>query len=180
MSREILYKKEVGGSVKIDVSPKQEVAKADSLVDWLKTHELINISALCREAGINRSNFDKSLKMGLISPKQEAVLSKILKKYGTTGINPFIRTDGYYADLTEIPDLSTALQTVKQAELAFSSLPSQVRERFGNNPELMISFLQDEKNTEEGIKLGLIKKPELPPEPIKVIIDNPVIESPKS
>jgi len=82
MSREILYKKEVGGSVKIDVSPKQEVAKADSLVDWLKTHELINISALCREAGINRSNFDKSLKMGLISPKQEAVLSKILKKYG--------------------------------------------------------------------------------------------------
>ena len=82
MSREILYKKEVGGSVKIDVSPKQEVAKADTLVDWLKTHELINISALCRQAGINRSNFDKSLKMGLISPKQEAVLSKILKKYG--------------------------------------------------------------------------------------------------
>lgn len=84
MSREILYKKEVtfGGSVKIDVSPKQEVVKANSLVDWLKTHELINISALCREAGINRSNFDKSLKMGLISAKHEAVLSKILKKYG--------------------------------------------------------------------------------------------------
>jgi hypothetical protein len=86
MSREILYKKEVtfGGSVKIDVSPKQEtiLPKSENLVEWLKCHELINISALCREAGINRSNFDKSLKMGLISPKHESVLSNILKKYG--------------------------------------------------------------------------------------------------
>jgi hypothetical protein len=43
---------------------------------------LINISGLCKEAGINRSNFDKSLKMGAISPKHENVLSNILKKYG--------------------------------------------------------------------------------------------------
>lgn len=53
-----------------------------SLIEWLKNHHLINISALCRQAGINRSNFDKSLKMGLISPKHEKVLSQILKKYG--------------------------------------------------------------------------------------------------
>jgi len=97
MSREILYKKEVifGGSVKLDTSPKIadsekkmaintsiSVHKSENLVEWLKRHELINISALCRQAGINRSNFDKSLKMGLISPKHESVLSNILKKYG--------------------------------------------------------------------------------------------------
>ena len=53
-----------------------------SLIEWLKSHPLINISALCREAGINRSNFDKSLKMGLISLKHENELIIILKKYG--------------------------------------------------------------------------------------------------
>jgi hypothetical protein len=40
------------------------------------------MSALCREAGINRSNFDKSIKMGFISPKHESKLVNILKKYG--------------------------------------------------------------------------------------------------
>jgi hypothetical protein len=98
MAREILYKKEVifGGSVKIDTSPKLvtndekkvlinttvSVYKNESLVEWLKSHPLVNISALCREASINRSNFDKSLKMGIISPKHENKLVKILKNYG--------------------------------------------------------------------------------------------------
>lgn len=98
MAREILYKKEVifGGSVKIDTSPKLvtdnekkvlintsvSVYKEESLIEWLKSHPLVNISALCREAGINRSNFDKSLKMGIISPKHENKLVKILKNYG--------------------------------------------------------------------------------------------------
>ena len=98
MAREILYKKEVifGGSVKIDTSPKLvtdnekkvlintsvSVYKEESLIEWLKSHPLVNISALCREASINRSNFDKSLKMGIISPKHENKLVKILKNYG--------------------------------------------------------------------------------------------------
>ena len=98
MAREILYKKEVifGGSVKIDTSPKLVtdnekkvlintsvfVYKEESLIEWLKSHPLVNISALCREASINRSNFDKSLKMGIISPKHENKLVKILKNYG--------------------------------------------------------------------------------------------------
>jgi hypothetical protein len=86
MAREILYKKEATfeGSVKIDVTTKQEnnKPKFEKLIEWLRCHELINISALCREAGINRSNFDKSIKMGIISPKHENKLVNILKKYG--------------------------------------------------------------------------------------------------
>jgi hypothetical protein len=97
MSREILYKKTQVIANQIDGEKGRKVIdhfentgylppvignQPQSLVEWLKCHELINISALCRQAGINRSNFDKSLKMGLISPKHETVLSKILKKYG--------------------------------------------------------------------------------------------------
>jgi DNA-binding phage protein len=53
-----------------------------SLSKWIKSHKLINISALCKEAGINRSNFDKSLKMDSIPEKHEKILIDILKRYG--------------------------------------------------------------------------------------------------
>jgi hypothetical protein len=97
MSREILYKKPQVFATKIDGKEGKKIldhfektgylppirgSQPQSLVEWLKCHELINISALCREAGINRSNFDKSLKMGLISPKHETTLINILKNYG--------------------------------------------------------------------------------------------------
>lgn len=97
MTREILYKKPEVFAKQIDGEEGKKVLdrfektgflppvrgnEQQSLIEWIKTHQLINISALCREAGINRSNFDKSLKMGLISLKHEKVLSNILKKYG--------------------------------------------------------------------------------------------------
>lgn len=97
MAREILYKKQEVVSKKIDCEegrkaldlfektgylPPVKGDQSQSLAEWLRCHPLINISALCREAGINRSNFDKSLKMGLISQKHEIKLNKILKQYG--------------------------------------------------------------------------------------------------
>jgi hypothetical protein len=97
MSREILYKKTQVIANQIDGKEGKKILdhfektgylppirgnQPQSLVEWLKCHELINISALCRQTGINRSNFDKSLKMGLISPKHENKLIDILKKYG--------------------------------------------------------------------------------------------------
>lgn len=102
---------------------------------------------------------------------EESDANLIIKKYGTTGIDPFTRKDGYYADLTEVPDLQTALQTVKHAEEAFQSLSSEVRERFGNDPSLLMNFLKDPENKQEGIKLGLFQEPEKEKEPIKVQLD---------
>ena len=82
MTREILYKKpsneqKQNPDFKI-VSERRNI----SLIEWIKVHKLINISGLCKEAGINRSNFDKSLKMGVISLKHEITLINILKDYG--------------------------------------------------------------------------------------------------
>lgn len=97
MAREILYKKQEVISKHIDGNEGKKILdhfektgqlppvrneKSENLSEWLKSRPLINISALCRNAGINRSNFDKSLKMGLISPKHEIKLIEILKHYG--------------------------------------------------------------------------------------------------
>jgi DNA-binding phage protein len=82
MTREILYKKPSEQKKNLSDFKIVSERKNTSLIEWIKVHKLINISGLCKEAGINRSNFDKSLKMGAISPKHENVLSNILKKYG--------------------------------------------------------------------------------------------------
>jgi hypothetical protein len=83
MSREILYKKTTEKESDLtNEKSKTNNATEQGLVEWIRSHELLNISALCKQAGINRSNFDKSLRMGLISPKHEPILIKILKNYG--------------------------------------------------------------------------------------------------
>ena len=82
MTREILYKKPSEQKQNLPDFKIVSERKNASLIEWIKVHKLINISGLCKEAGINRSNFDKSLKMGAISPKHEITLINILKDYG--------------------------------------------------------------------------------------------------
>lgn len=82
MTREILYKKSSEQKQNLPDFKIVSERKNTSLIEWIKVHKLINISGLCKEAGINRSNFDKSLKMGAISPKHEITLINILKDYG--------------------------------------------------------------------------------------------------
>lgn len=66
-----------------------------------------------------------------------------------------------YADVSDVPDYQGAFVVVNRANALFNELPWQVRERFANNPELMLKFLMDPKNKEEGIKLGLFKQPDI-------------------
>lgn len=104
--------------------------------------------------------------------KQECDVNYIVKKYQKTGqITHIARDQGVYADLTKSKDFSDAMNTVVKAKEAFMTLPSDVRKRFGHNPQELISFLQDEKNLDEAIKLGLVKSkpnisPSIPSQPI--------------
>jgi phage internal scaffolding protein len=102
------------------------------------------------------------------SQEQESNVNFIMQKYQNTGISPDWRTNGFFADLTNVPDLSTALQTVTQAQQAFDQLPSNIRERMGNSPEFMMEYLLNPANKQEAISLGLVNAPEPTPEPLSV------------
>lgn len=96
----------------------------------------------------------------------ECDINKIVNKYLKTGDDSLLQKfRGQYADLTEIPDLQTAIETVNLANEAFESLPAKLRERFNNSPEQMIQFLHSEKphDLEESIQLGL-RNPKPPPQ----------------
>lgn len=100
--------------------------------------------------------------------------NEIVKKHLRTGQSIEFRQGGFYADLSEVPDLNQALDIVAKAQFAFDELASDVRDRFGNSPLKMIEFLNNPKNREEAQQLGLLKAPEPVPEPLKVkIIPDP-------
>lgn len=53
---------------------------------------------------------------------------------------------------------------VQQAQGAFAGLPARVRKRFSNNPENLLTFLEDPKNVREAVKLGIIEETSISPE----------------
>lgn len=91
--------------------------------------------------------------------KDEADINTIMRKYGADPVafNSLTRKGGVYADFSKITDYHSMLQEVATAQEAFASLPAQLRSRFENDPGKLLSFLQDEKNHDEGVELGLVQ-----------------------
>jgi len=95
-------------------------------------------------------------------------INKIMAKYKKTRqINHLNTRTGVYADITNIGSYEEAMQTIINADSAFLDLPSQIRARFGNNPQQLINFLSDNSNDDEAIKLGLKIQPQQPEQTTK-------------
>lgn len=101
----------------------------------------------CDEASLTQQHF-----------AQECDINEILKRAAKTGQLPINDKVPMYGDFVAVPkSLSEAFSLIKQANDLFMSLPWEARERFGNDPERMVAFLNDPKNREEAVKLGLVK-----------------------
>lgn len=91
--------------------------------------------------------------------QEQSDVNTIIKRYQKTGHWPAKQT-GQYMDLSETPDLHTAMDIVTKAQQAFNELPAELRKRFGNSPIELVNYLQDPTNDQEAIKLGLKEKRE--------------------
>jgi hypothetical protein len=69
-----------------------------------------------------------------------------------------VRTNAQYGDFTGIGSYQDALNRVISADAAFMDLPSAIRARFGNDPQQLLNFVQDDANYDEAVKIGLISK----------------------
>lgn len=99
--------------------------------------------------------------------KDQTDVNRIMHKHLTSGhgsIQPPGRPGGRvprFVDLTG-ETYHEMLCKVQEVQGQFAGLPSRVRKRFANNPQMLLKFLQDPKNLEEAIKLGLIQEEDLP------------------
>lgn len=112
-------------------------------------------------------------------------VNNIVAKYKTTGEwSHLTKKGGVYADVSTMQsiDYLTAYNMVEDAHDAFMALPAEIRDRFQNDPAKLLSFLNEPKNKDEAIKLGLIEapkndpastKPNEPNEPKKLATNEP-------
>lgn len=92
----------------------------------------------------------------------ECNINSICKKFGLTGHERAVPLNGrpfFYGDVASAPSYREAVSVVATVRNRFSFLPAELRDRFKNNPEVLLEWMSKEENRAEAIKLGLISKP---------------------
>ena len=121
------------------------------------------------------TDFSKDKGFTVQADRDEADINKIVERLNKTGqLPPMLKGEPFYGDVSELGDLQESLIKIQEADKLFMSFPAEIRERFDNDKVKMVSFLADENNRDEALKLGLIQEP-LPevvppvpgPEPVK-------------
>lgn len=107
----------------------------------------------------------------------EANINNIVKRCMNGAAMPTGSRTPLFGDFSEVADFTSAQTLIAQANAEFEQLPSDVREKFGNNVSDLMDFLDDENNLDEAIELGLAPKPESEP---KTIDENTQKAAPES
>lgn len=91
----------------------------------------------------------------------ECDVNNIIKKFRKTGQLSHVRSAaaGQYSDLADL-DFETMQNGILHAKHLFEQIPSEIRNRFGHDPQALIEFIRDPENHEEAVKLGLMAKRE--------------------
>lgn len=93
----------------------------------------------------------------------ECDINNILAKYRKTGIIEHVnRAQEKFGDFTQYGDLATDMDKVAKAQQSFEMLPAALRNEFKNSIPDFFKFVQDPKNKDKCIELGIFKKPEAP------------------
>ena len=122
----------------------------------------------CSEPSLTKTSF-----------QEECNINSIMKRFQKTGaITHYAKHAPSYGECTSI-DLLDAQLIIANANTMFEELPSSIRKKFDNDPALFLDFVQDEKNQEEMVKLGLKKAPLVKPGDTDTTQSDPVSTSPK-
>lgn len=97
--------------------------------------------------------------------KEECDIYEILAQFRDTGVIRRVQTaQPTFGDLPDDIDFQQSVNTVLQAQQAFASLPSNVRDFYGNNPERFLAAMYDSSQRDQLERFGLVT-PKPKPEP---------------
>ena len=100
-----------------------------------------NVISRTNQSGKDRSDINQIVKKGILS----------------TGISSQRRPQ--FGDFSNSQDFLSQQNKVAQFRADFEALPSHIRDKFSNQPESYLEFMQNPENKEEAVKLGLLPKP---------------------
>lgn len=97
--------------------------------------------------------------------RDESNLNNIMKRFEKTGQLPnLISQDPSFGDFSDPISYQDSLNLVIKAGEQFAALPSRVRDRFGNDPQQFLMFVNDASNVDEMIRMGIAKKTDSQPD----------------
>ncbi len=95
--------------------------------------------------------------------KSDTDINNIMAKYAKTGLMTHLaKHEGKYGDFSGVVDYHTALNSMIEADTAFASLPSKIREEFDNDAGKFMEFVHDPENLDQMVEMGLAHAPEAP------------------
>lgn len=109
--------------------------------------------------------------------KDDCDINKIIGRYDRHGVlNTVNEAKKWYGDFTEVNEFQQAQELVAKGKTYFEELPSEVRNKFRNDPGNFLEFASDPRNNKEMVKLGLATEIIEPEEkPVRVVVENPNI-----
>lgn len=102
--------------------------------------------------------------------RDECDINVMVQRFQRTGVPDSPPVPPGVQDFSQVHDFQSAMQVIIESQSAFASLPSRLRERFGNDPSRYLEFVYDEANRDEAVKLGMIPAPP-PPPPVNDSVD---------
>ena len=86
---------------------------------------------------------------------KECDVNYIIKKYDKTGLISHVNhVEAIYGDGSSM-ELMEAINLQKRARADFMELPSEIREKFDNDPVAFLAFMEDPTKIEESMEMGL-------------------------
>lgn len=102
--------------------------------------------------------------------KDECDINTILAKYQKTGAITHANNHSPEYSFATSLNFRESMEIVTRAQEMFSELPSSIRNKFRNNPEEFMDFVQNPENASEMAELGLTPKEAPPTPPTEVIV----------
>lgn len=105
-----------------------------------------------------RKNSDGTIQYTTEQSHKDIVnINKIIRKYDKNGVISHIQNiEAQFGNLNG-DDFKVMTDKIIDARKKFDKLPSQLRNRFRNNPAELLQFMDDPDNRKEAIDLGLIR-----------------------
>lgn len=119
--------------------------------------ENINMREWCKRPG-KRDENNNIVYLTQQHQKEQVDINNVIRRYKKgeviTRVSNF---EAKFGDVTGI-DFQESMNLIINAQRSFDELPSRVRKRFNNSPEMLLEFMEDPGNRDEAIELGLINK----------------------
>jgi len=106
------------------------------------------------------------------SHKDEVNINNIVKRHGVDLIAQTAALQQFQYDDNPNNDFQETMNMILKAKDSFSSVPSEIRKQFDNDPAKFMDFIHNGDNQQQLIDWGLAKAPETP-QPIEVVVTNP-------